>query len=81
MVVVTGYRIPELTTSPIHESIIANSNQPHPGLAFDSGTANSFLLLTSSGRGPQPKLAARFMTKDGTTVFQRSYSLRELTKN
>ena len=76
-----GYRIPELTTSPIHESIIANSNQPHPGLVFDSGTANSFLLLTSTGRGPQPKLAARFMTKDGTTFFQRSYSLRELTKN
>ena len=76
-----GYRIPELTTSPIHESIIARANQPHPGLVFDSGTANSFLLLTSSGRGPEAKLAAQFLTKDGKTFFQRSYSLRELTKN
>lgn len=76
-----GYRIPELTTSPIHEGIIANSNQPHPGLVFDSGTANSFLLLTSSGSRQQAALTAQFLTKDGKTFFKRSYSLRELTKN
>jgi len=76
-----GYRIPELTTSPIHEGIIANSNQPHPGLVFDSGTPNSFLLLTRTGSGPQAALTAQFLTKTGKTFFQRSYSLRELTKN
>ena len=76
-----GYRIPELTTSPIHESIIAGANQPHPGLVFDSGTANSFLLLTSTGAGPQAKLSARFMTKDGKTFFKHTYPVSELQQD
>ena len=76
-----GYRIPELTTSPIHESIIAGANQPHPGLVFDSGTPNSFLLLSRTGSGPQAALTAQFLTKTGKTFFKRSYSLRELTKD
>ena len=76
-----GYRIPELTTSPVHESIIDRANQPHPGLVFDSGTANSFLLLTSTGGGQQAKLSARFMTKDGKTFFQHTYPVSELQKD
>jgi len=76
-----GYRIPELTTSPIHESIIDRANQPHPGLVFDSGTANSFLLLTSAGRGQQATLSARFMTKEGKTFFQHTYPISKLQKD
>ena len=76
-----GYRIPELTTSPIHSSVIDRANQPHPGLVFDSGTANSFLLLTSSERGAQAKLTARFITSDGKTFFQQSYLARTLQKH
>jgi alkaline phosphatase D len=75
-----GYRIPELTTSPVHSSVIDNSNQPHPGLVFDSGTGNTFLLLTSSQRGAQAKLNARFITKDGKTFFQQTYLARSLQK-
>ena len=75
-----GYRIPELTTSPVHSSVIDNSNQPHPGLIFDSGTGNTFPLLTSSQRGVQVKLNARFITKDGKTFFQQTYLARRLQK-
>ncbi len=75
-----GYRIPELTTSPVHSSVIDLSNQPHPGLVFDSGTGHTFLLLTSSERGAQAKLNARFITKDGKTFFQHTYHASTLQK-
>jgi len=73
-----GYRTPELTTSPVHSSVIDNSNQPHPGLIFDCSTRNTFPLLTSSQRGAQAKLNARFITKDGKTFFQQTYLARRL---
>ena len=75
-----GYRIPELTTSPVHSSVIDLSNQPHPGLVFDSGTGHTFLLLTSSTPGAQATLDARFITKDGKTFFQHSYPASDLRK-
>ena len=75
-----GYRIPELTTSPIYSGVSERANQPHPGLVFDSGTANSFLLLTSDGGGVEAKLKACFMNKAGKTFFQRTYRLSELKK-
>ena len=75
-----GYRTPELTTSPVHSSVIDNSNQPHPGLIFDCSTRNTFPLLTSSQRDAQAKLNARFITKDGKTFFQQTYLARRLQK-
>lgn len=68
------------TEIPVHSSVIDNSNQPHPGLIFDSGTGNTFLLLTSSQRGAQAKLNARVITKDGKTFFQQTYLARSLQK-
>ena len=75
-----GYRTPELTTSPVHSSVIDNSNQPHPGLIFDCSTRNTFPLLTSSQRGVQAKLNARFITKDGKTFFQQTFLTGSLQK-
>jgi len=75
-----GYRIPELTTSPIHSGIIDRANQPHPGLIFDTGTPNSFMLIESDGRSEKGSLEVRFLTKNGKTFFQRSYPLSQLQK-
>ena len=68
------------TEIPDPSTVIDNSNQPHPGLIFDSGTRNTFPLLTSSQRGAQAKLNARFITKDGKTFFQQTYLARSLQK-
>tara|TARA_Y100000994_G_scaffold212653_1_gene187571 strand:- start:77 stop:373 length:297 start_codon:yes stop_codon:yes gene_type:complete len=68
------------TEIPDPSTVIDNSNQPHPGLIFDSGTRNTFPLLTSSQRGAQAKLNARFITKDGKAFFSADLSRSQLAK-
>ncbi|MDF1839642.1 MAG: alkaline phosphatase D family protein [Planctomycetota bacterium] len=56
-----GYDIPEFITSPMHDHIISTANQPHPGLQFDTGSPNSYLLLEASSGKKGSQFAARFM--------------------
>jgi len=77
-----GYDIPEFITSPMHVRIIDAANQPHPGLAFDAGAPNSFLLLeTTPDQGDGPTLTARFLAVppggEPGTPAQTLYTLRQ----
>jgi len=73
-----GYQIPELITSPIHDGVIETANAPHPALVHDSGQPNSFLLMTVHGHAQPPTLKARFLDKNGRTVFGVTFSEPEL---
>ena len=73
-----GYRIPELITSPVHSGVIATANAPHPGLIHDSGTPNTFLLLTVDNRDNPATLDARFLDKDGLMLFELKLTEQDL---
>lgn len=65
-----GYRLVELITSPMHGSLIALANAPHPGLVKDMGEVHSFLLLTADNTVTPPTLEARFSNNEGKDLFQ-----------
>lgn len=65
-----GYDIMELISSPMHRSVIASANAPHPGLIKDMGEPHTFLLLDASQRnGEATSLRARFVNDEGTEHF------------
>ena len=72
-----GYDIPELITSPVHASVIANMNVPHPALIHDSGEPNTFLLVTADNQSAT--LNAKFINRTGETFHESNYSKNELT--
>jgi alkaline phosphatase D len=75
-----GYKIPELITSPVHDSVIETANAPHPALIHDSGKPNTFLLITVLGDEPASPamLNAKFLDKDGRAFFAIEFNEREL---
>ena len=75
---IAGYRIPELITSPIHSGVIKNAKAPHPGLVYDSGKPNTFLLMTVSSNSKPATLNARFLDKDGQAFHEVTFRDREL---
>ncbi len=65
-----GYDIIELIVSPMHDSIIAAANAPHPGLVKDMGEPRTFLLLDAKQQGGELRsLSARFVNAKGTEHF------------
>ena len=79
-----GYDIPEFITSPMHDRIIATANQPHPGLQFDTGSPNSYLLLETKTGSRGNTISARFMAvpakaKSGEELFASRHKLRSLS--
>ncbi|MGB0578584.1 MAG: alkaline phosphatase D family protein [Limisphaerales bacterium] len=74
-----GYDIPELITSPVHASVIANMNVPHPALVHDSGKPNTFLLMTADTKNKTTTLHAKFVNKDGKTFYETEYTQHELS--
>ncbi len=71
-----GYDLTELITSPMHDSIIAAANAPHPGLVVDMGEPYSFLLLTADSG--EAKLSAKFLNASGTELYALALSVAEL---
>ena len=74
-----GYRIPELTTSPVHDGVIANANTPHPGLVYDVGEPNTFLHVTVDSAKKQTSLQAAFLNKQGKAIYQTRFTHQELS--
>ena len=64
-----GYRLTELITSPMHGSVIAAANAPHPGLVADFGEPHAFLLVTVDTRREPHKLEARIVNGAGRELF------------
>ena len=65
-----GYDIIELISSPMHHSIIATANAPHPGLLKDMGEPHTFCLLDATQQdGQVTTLRARFVNDAGTEHF------------
>jgi alkaline phosphatase D len=60
-----GYDIPELITSPIATTVIEVNNAPHPGLLFDAGVEQSFLLLSTKLEAGSQTLHAEHVGGDG----------------
>ena len=73
-----GYRIPELITSPVHDGVISNAEQPHPALIHDSGEPNSFLLLTVDNRATPAMLTASFQNSAGREFYRLNLTDRDL---
>jgi alkaline phosphatase D len=73
-----GYRIPELITSPVHDGVISNAEQPHPALIHDSGEPNSFLLLTGDNRATPAMLTASFQNSAGREFYRLNLTDRDL---
>lgn len=71
-----GYDLTEIITSPMHDSIIAAANAPHPGLVVDMGEPYSFLLLTADSG--EAKLSAKFLNASGTELYALTLSAAEL---
>ena len=69
-----GYAVPEFITSPVHSGVVETANKPHPGLVFDAGAPNSFLLLN----GTTKELTARFINGKGKTLYKRAYKVNQL---
>jgi alkaline phosphatase D len=74
-----GYQIPELISSPLHEGIIENANADHPGLLFDMGEANAYLVVEVSNEG-MPYLEGNFYTADGKLHYRQRFDLEELSQ-
>lgn len=65
-----GYDIVELITSPMHGSVIAAANTPHPGLVRDMGEPHAFLLLDVAQQGgARTSARARFLNAYGDELF------------
>jgi alkaline phosphatase D len=75
-----GYKIPELITSPVHSGVIETANALHPGLIFDAGAPNVFLLISAQGKGRSASLQATFLNKDGTTLYQDQFGYHDLRR-
>lgn len=73
-----GYVLTELITSPMHDQIIGQANQPHPGLVWDSGIRNSALLLRADTTAAPATLWARFINAAGDVIFETTLTSGEL---
>jgi alkaline phosphatase D len=65
-----GYDIIELISSPMHHRIIDSANAPHPGLIWDAGLKNSFLLLTVDRKQDATSATAQFIDRTGEVGFE-----------
>lgn len=74
-----GYDVPELITSPMHNSIIERANAPHEDLIWDSGVGHTFLILQTTLVEGVPHLLAHFVAAAEGRVFSVPYGLDELT--
>ena len=78
MAELAGYDVIELITSPMHDSVIAAANAPHPGLIVDMGEPYSFLLLTADSG--DATLSAKFLNASGTELYALALSAAELAE-
>ena len=65
-----GYDLIELISSPMHHRIIESANAPHPGLIWDAGLKNSFLLLTVDRQETATSTTAQFIDRTGDIAFE-----------
>ena len=56
------------------------ANALHPGLIFDAGAPNVFLLISAQGKGRSASLQATFLNKDGTTLYQDQFGYHDLRR-
>jgi alkaline phosphatase D len=66
----SGYDIFELISSPMHHRIIKSANAPHPGLLWDMGLKNSFLLLHVNRTEGAAEAIGQFIDSTGKTAFE-----------
>ena len=64
-----GYPLYEFISSPMHASVIPSLNVPHPALIRSAAQANTFMTLTADTTVAVPTLTARFLDKDGRSLF------------
>lgn len=74
-----GYDVPELITSPLAQNVIAENNVDLPGLRFDAGEPEAFLLVQADSSPGEPVLCARFCTADGRELHACRFTLAALT--
>ena len=60
-----GYRLTELITSPLANRVIELANAPHPGLRWDAGVPDTFLMIDADSTVGPPTLTARFLDSAG----------------
>ena len=68
-----GYDLVEFISSPVHHSIIASANAPHPGLLMDMGVGHMYLELEAVDLDKDPALVSRFIHSDGTVRDERRW--------
>lgn len=64
-----GYPLYEFISSPIHERVIPSLNVPHPYLIESKVQPNTFLTLTADTTVTPATLTAKFLDKDGRSLF------------
>lgn len=73
-----GYDLVEFISSPVHDSIIATADAPHPGLLLDIGVGNIYLELEADTSGAEPVLTSRYVNAAGEVVDQRMWMMKQL---
>lgn len=64
-----GYPLYDFISSPIHARVIPALNVPHPYLLQSKVQANTFLTLTADSTARPATLTARFLDKNGRSLF------------
>jgi len=75
-----GYDLFELITSPMANTVIELANAPHPGLLFDAGVEETFLVLSALADEEPARLAARFLTHEGALLHELALTADDLAR-
>ncbi len=75
-----GYVLTELTTSPMHSSVLAWNDVSHPGLVTDLGEPNTFMLLVADTTVKPATLEARFLNGAGDVLHVEAISAAALSQ-
>ncbi|MFN0041567.1 MAG: alkaline phosphatase D family protein, partial [Burkholderiales bacterium] len=73
-----GYEISELITSPLAQAVIAAADAPHPGLVWDIGAEQTYLVVEADTKGDDSALRATFRDERGRELFAYRLAARHL---
>lgn len=75
-----GYNIPELITSPLHNSVIEAANAAHPDLVFDMGKGEAYMMIRADNSIQPAKLTATFMADKGKPQYKVEFTTEDLKR-
>ena len=76
-----GYDLVEFITSPMNGRVIGAADQPHPGLMYDIGEPNTFLVLTADSTATPTTLDVTFLNSAGKTLHHMRAKASALSRN